>query len=275
MKNRLNKLTHPCGKCPYKLGLVKMLVNPCPQCKQNGCSFYKHLPLKEIIINFKKNRTGVDTMAKSHKKDIPILPIYYNPKQRRDSSLEMLYEHFGKKICISLASVSDEDVYTLDGCELEEGMLSAVTYSVGYFEIMYAEILYKDTMNCLYTNRVPADKEEIAEYKRFVEKSSLLIWDGKSRKVNEIRARYKPDPDSDWQYVCLATEAKSLAWSEQISFICTAKKHKLKKDKNCSLLVNVNFTGDSRSFSHWYKLSHKGKLKEYVTEGASKEKWTW
>lgn len=26
----------PCVKCPYKLGLVHTVVNPCPQCKENG-----------------------------------------------------------------------------------------------------------------------------------------------------------------------------------------------------------------------------------------------
>lgn len=30
----------PCRKCPYKLGQVKCVVNPCPQCKQNGYSAY-------------------------------------------------------------------------------------------------------------------------------------------------------------------------------------------------------------------------------------------
>ena len=30
------KITKPCAECPYKLGLIKALVNPCPQCKANG-----------------------------------------------------------------------------------------------------------------------------------------------------------------------------------------------------------------------------------------------
>lgn len=31
----------PCAKCPYKLGLVETLVNPCPECKLNGYSSYE------------------------------------------------------------------------------------------------------------------------------------------------------------------------------------------------------------------------------------------
>lgn len=26
----------PCKECPYKLGQIRTLVNPCPQCKSNG-----------------------------------------------------------------------------------------------------------------------------------------------------------------------------------------------------------------------------------------------
>ena len=37
---KANDLIHhmnpPCAKCPYKLGLVHAVVNPCPQCKENG-----------------------------------------------------------------------------------------------------------------------------------------------------------------------------------------------------------------------------------------------
>ena len=37
---KLKKLIHhmnpPCAKCPYKLGLVHTVVNPCPQCKEDG-----------------------------------------------------------------------------------------------------------------------------------------------------------------------------------------------------------------------------------------------
>lgn len=26
----------PCSKCPYTLGLVHVVKNPCPECKENG-----------------------------------------------------------------------------------------------------------------------------------------------------------------------------------------------------------------------------------------------
>lgn len=48
----MKKIKHiipPCRKCPYKLGYVKTLVNPCPQCKLNGYSSYDHF-LKGVHI---------------------------------------------------------------------------------------------------------------------------------------------------------------------------------------------------------------------------------
>lgn len=39
----------PCAKCPYTLGLIRTLTNPCPQCKQNGYESYErflNLPLQ-------------------------------------------------------------------------------------------------------------------------------------------------------------------------------------------------------------------------------------
>ncbi len=30
----------PCLRCPYKLGLVQMVVCPCPQCKSSGYRMY-------------------------------------------------------------------------------------------------------------------------------------------------------------------------------------------------------------------------------------------
>lgn len=42
---KLNDLLHqikpPCAKCPYKLGLMQTLTNPCPQCKKNGYQMFE------------------------------------------------------------------------------------------------------------------------------------------------------------------------------------------------------------------------------------------
>ncbi len=40
---KLNDTTRkkPCAKCPYKLGQIQMVKNPCPECKQNGYDSYE------------------------------------------------------------------------------------------------------------------------------------------------------------------------------------------------------------------------------------------
>lgn len=40
MKSLIRKIKPPCSKCPYKLGLVQTVVNPCPQCKLNNYEAY-------------------------------------------------------------------------------------------------------------------------------------------------------------------------------------------------------------------------------------------
>lgn len=33
IKKKLSMKKSPCKKCPYKLGVVQTIINPCPQCK--------------------------------------------------------------------------------------------------------------------------------------------------------------------------------------------------------------------------------------------------
>ena len=40
MNQLLHQIMPPCAKCPYKLGLVHAIVNPCPQCKENGYKMF-------------------------------------------------------------------------------------------------------------------------------------------------------------------------------------------------------------------------------------------
>ena len=43
MKRVFCKISSPCAKCPYKLGMIQMVANPCPQCKMNGYRFYTQI----------------------------------------------------------------------------------------------------------------------------------------------------------------------------------------------------------------------------------------
>ena len=56
----LYQVKPPCPKCPYKLGQVHTLMNPCPQCKLNGYQAYerfKKQTLREYMDTSKEERT--------------------------------------------------------------------------------------------------------------------------------------------------------------------------------------------------------------------------
>ncbi len=36
----IQQFNPPCPQCPYKLGLVYTVANPCPQCKENGYQMF-------------------------------------------------------------------------------------------------------------------------------------------------------------------------------------------------------------------------------------------
>lgn len=36
----------PCSKCPYKLGEIRTVTNPCPQCKLNGYQMFEQFKKK-------------------------------------------------------------------------------------------------------------------------------------------------------------------------------------------------------------------------------------
>ncbi len=44
-----NKKRPPCGTCPYKLGLVHTLRNPCPECRMNNYQAYEWFKKRENI----------------------------------------------------------------------------------------------------------------------------------------------------------------------------------------------------------------------------------
>lgn len=60
----LNRFFHfhpPCRECPYKLGLVHTIVNPCPQCSQNHY---------QMFAMFQKQIAGTHaSLDKPHQKE--------------------------------------------------------------------------------------------------------------------------------------------------------------------------------------------------------------
>lgn len=55
LNDLLRQIKSPCDKCPYKLGLVQTLINPCPQCKENGYLTFERFQ-KEAIADERGRR---------------------------------------------------------------------------------------------------------------------------------------------------------------------------------------------------------------------------
>lgn len=55
MINQIRRIIAPCNKCPYKFGMVKTTVNPCPQCEMNNYQTYDEF-MKQMLNKNKKER---------------------------------------------------------------------------------------------------------------------------------------------------------------------------------------------------------------------------
>lgn len=59
---KLNHLLHqinpPCAKCPYELGQVQTLTNPCPQCKENGYRMYERFQQRVCSFDGESEQEG-------------------------------------------------------------------------------------------------------------------------------------------------------------------------------------------------------------------------
>jgi hypothetical protein len=53
------RIKPPCAKCPYTLGLVRAVTNPCPQCKANSYQSFER---------FQRERPGNGSIPKNEMK---------------------------------------------------------------------------------------------------------------------------------------------------------------------------------------------------------------
>lgn len=46
VREMISQLKPPCPKCPYTLGVVHTVINPCPKCKENGYQMFERFQRK-------------------------------------------------------------------------------------------------------------------------------------------------------------------------------------------------------------------------------------
>ena len=60
MKRVFCKTKLPCAQCPYMLGLIRTVVNPCPQCKLNRHrTFEQYQKMYSNTISQTKDRSAI------------------------------------------------------------------------------------------------------------------------------------------------------------------------------------------------------------------------
>lgn len=107
-----------------------------------------------------------------------------------------------KRILVTATLKDKKNEHTISKDKLRDGEISAVVYSIGNYAIRESVMLYKDSNNTYYTNRVPAEKESVDAFR-----NSRSHVDFKNREVREIHAKYLKDPSAKWHFICLATSA--------------------------------------------------------------------
>ncbi len=55
IKNLVYRIKPLCPGCPYTLGMVHTLVNPCPDCRLNGYLMYERFQ-KQLSGNYKRQK---------------------------------------------------------------------------------------------------------------------------------------------------------------------------------------------------------------------------
>lgn len=201
-------------------------------------------------------------------------------EQGKCESVKMLRAHMDGNIVITDTWVRAEDLRELEESELRDGEISARTFTVGCFLIRQATCLYQGK-NCFNQEegRIPAERSIVSEYKKryLVGKRTNLDYtyneeiifslpelSDEYRKAREISAKYigKSGISSDeWQHICYVDV--SVAWNEDIRFICAVKSGASVPDSQASLFVRKEYVGSSFRVDDWYRLAPSGIVKEY------------
>lgn len=190
-------------------------------------------------------------------------------KQREEEGIKTLHRHLGENIDITALWRDAVDERELEEHELLDGELSAFTFRIGCYLIRSAQRLYKDTDETHYKERVPAERNSIAEYREnHMNINSIIERHGEDvRKVHEISAKHIKGGDDlssdEWRFICLATTAKSWAWEESIDFIATVKCVASTPDEQAELFVLNTYVGSSFGVANWHRMAPDGTITSY------------
>jgi len=186
-------------------------------------------------------------------------------KQNESEGIKTIHRHLGESVLITGLWEEAKEEIEVEEENLLEGELSAFTFKIGNYSIRSSMRLYQDTKENAYYKRIPATQEQIAAYGKPGDYVMLSNREG-VREVHEILAKYEGEGTAvaeEWNFVCLATEARMCQWSESVAFISTVKANASEADEREVLFVQKTYCGDSFSVLYWYKMTSDGTVTEY------------
>ena len=192
-----------------------------------------------------------------------ILQNYYEENQKQ--GMEALCDHLGKNI-IFTDVWDNSEIREVQEHELMEGEISASIFRVGNYIVRSSKCLYKDIGDTYYTDRIPAEEENMSLYRENKNDVRLMYMEPEgTRFVHGIFAKYVDseygNETNEWKFICIA--ATSVSWDESIDFIATVSNSKTTDDEKEMLFVLKNYTGSSHSVAYWYKFMKDGTVTEY------------
>lgn len=75
----------PCSRCPYTLGMLQTVINPCPECRMNGYQSY------EWFQDKKRAQNALDEILSMEKR----LSDDFDPEKGLRQARAEKYENFG------------------------------------------------------------------------------------------------------------------------------------------------------------------------------------
>ncbi len=201
-------------------------------------------------------------------------------EKKNDDAIKTLDAHMGKNVILTGTWNMRLDMRKLEENELKDGEISACVFTVGNYQVRMADCLYKDSDGVSYTERKPAGKDVIASFKKYAKKYDEEYDeecneecneecdegydDTKYRYACEISAKYVGEngasPDG-WHHVCFRDV--SMAWSEDINFICAVKSADTSSNSHEALFILKKYMGSAFGVEHWYRFTSDGAVKEY------------
>ena len=170
------------------------------------------------------------------------------------NEMKTLCYDLGDDIVFTATWTDAQNERELEDSELSNGEMSGFVFTIGCYTIRHMVYLYRSDYEGSYSERVLADPDEIAKYKKNLRKQLYAANTGFWEK-HIISAKHKDM--SDWQEIC-SIGATSILLEESLDLICTVKYDASESDEREMLFVCKKSDEYKIHGVYWYRLKSDG-----------------